>query len=57
MIPETKGVPLERMDQLFDIKPAYKAHGIVFESLRELENENMAYRSEKVAEEERTEVA
>lgn len=26
LIPETKGIPLESMDRLFDIKPVRKAH-------------------------------
>ncbi|PYH87136.1 general substrate transporter [Aspergillus uvarum CBS 121591] len=35
LIPETKGVPLENMDPLFEIKPVWKAHGIVLEQMRE----------------------
>ena len=34
LVPETKGVPLEFMDRLFDIKPVQKAHGIVIEEVR-----------------------
>lgn len=37
LIPETKGVPLERMDELFEIKPAHKAHGVMLERLHEME--------------------
>lgn len=38
LIPETKGVPLEKMDELFDIKPTAKAHGIMLERLKEQES-------------------
>ncbi|CAL5870988.1 uncharacterized protein PFLUO_LOCUS5230 [Penicillium psychrofluorescens] len=37
LIPETKGVPLESMDQLFQIKPVWRAHGQIVERLREEE--------------------
>jgi hypothetical protein len=37
LIPETKGVPLESMDQLFDIKPVWRAHGQMVAQLRENE--------------------
>ena len=37
LIPETKGIPLERMDELFEINPTHKAHGIMLERLREME--------------------
>lgn len=47
LIPETKGIPLERMDDLFNIKPAFKAHGILVEELRESRDETMAVRDEK----------
>jgi hypothetical protein len=33
-IPETKGIPLEAMDRLFEIKPKSKAHGILLQELR-----------------------
>ncbi|KAH7134085.1 general substrate transporter [Dactylonectria macrodidyma] len=33
-VPETKGVPLETMDRLFEIKPVRKAHSIIIEELR-----------------------
>lgn len=38
LIPETKGIPLERMDELFEIKPTHKAHGIMLERLQEQEH-------------------
>lgn len=37
LIPETKGVPLESMDELFKTKPTWHAHGVVVEKLREEE--------------------
>ncbi|KAF2263789.1 general substrate transporter [Lojkania enalia] len=39
LIPETKGIPLEHMDSLFDIKPVYKSHGVMLQRLREQEEE------------------
>ncbi|KAJ5158684.1 Major facilitator superfamily domain general substrate transporter [Penicillium coprophilum] len=39
LVPETKGIPLESMDQLFDIKPVRHAHGKMVVQLRE--NEEM----------------
>lgn len=47
LIPETKGIPLERMDELFEIKPTHKAHGIMVDLLAEHENDTMARRDEK----------
>jgi hypothetical protein len=38
-LPETKGVPLEQMDRLFEIKPVRKAHPIIMEELRLQEEE------------------
>lgn len=38
LIPETKGIPLERMDELFEVKPTYKAHGVMIERLRDQEH-------------------
>ncbi|OJK00266.1 hypothetical protein ASPACDRAFT_52038 [Aspergillus aculeatus ATCC 16872] len=35
LIPETKGVPLENMDPLFEVKPVWKAHGVVLAQMRE----------------------
>jgi hypothetical protein len=35
LIPETKGVPLERMDELFEFKPVPRAHEAMLERLRE----------------------
>ena len=37
LIPETKGIPLERMDELFEIKPSHKAHSVMLERLQEME--------------------
>lgn len=37
LVPETKGIPLESMDQLFDIKPVWNAHGEMVARLRENE--------------------
>jgi sugar porter (SP) family MFS transporter len=37
LLPETKGIPLERMDELFEIKPTAKAHGVMLERLQEIE--------------------
>lgn len=39
LIPETKGIPLERMDELFEIKPTVKAHPIMVERLKEQEDQ------------------
>ncbi len=38
LIPETKGIPLERMDELFEIKPTFRAHGVMLERLREMDH-------------------
>lgn len=38
-VPETKGVPLEAMDRLFEIKPVRKAHSTILEELRLHEQE------------------
>lgn len=35
LLPETKGIPLESMDLLFEEKPVRKAHKIVLEKIRE----------------------
>ncbi|KAK0662851.1 Quinate permease [Lasiodiplodia hormozganensis] len=37
LVPETKGVPLEAMDRLFEIKPVSKAHPTIIQELREQE--------------------
>src|SRR5690606_29944038 len=37
LIPETKGVPLESMDDLFEVKPIRKAHGVLVARIREEE--------------------
>lgn len=41
LIPETKGVPLEVMDRLFEVKPVWRAHGAV---MTELQQEDAAFR-------------
>jgi hypothetical protein len=43
LIPETKSVPLEAMDRLFEISPVRKANAIV---LRELREQDQAFRKE-----------
>jgi hypothetical protein len=45
--PETKGIPLERMDELFEIKPAYKAHKTMVQRLAEVDHDDMSYGAEK----------
>ena len=57
LIPETKGVPLERMDELFTIKPAFKAHGILVDRMKENEEVNLTIRDEKARADEHTEMA
>ncbi|CEJ58873.1 hypothetical protein PMG11_07519 [Penicillium brasilianum] len=37
LIPETKGIPLESMDRLFEIKPIWRAHAQIVATLREEE--------------------
>ncbi len=39
LIPETKGIPLERMDELFEIKPVRQAHPTMVERLKDQEEE------------------
>lgn len=39
LIPETKSVPLERMDRLFEIRPVWRAHSTVMAQLQEDEAE------------------
>ena len=39
LIPETKAVPLEHMDRLFDIKPVRKTNKIVLAEIRQQEEE------------------
>lgn len=48
LIPETKGVPLEMMDELFEIKPVHRAHKIMLQKLDEQEHVHLALRDEKV---------
>ena len=38
-IPETKGIPLENMNRLFEVKPVRKAHAIVLQEVQEAEAE------------------
>lgn len=38
-VPETKGIPLEVMDRLFEIRPVWRAHGTVLDELKEREEE------------------
>lgn len=35
LLPETKGIPLESMDELFKAKPVWRAHGKLVSKLRE----------------------
>lgn len=39
LVPETKGIPLERMDELFEIKPTHKAHGVMVQRLQDQQDE------------------
>ena len=39
LIPETKSVPLEAMDRLFEIKPVRNANKVIIAELREQEEE------------------
>ena len=43
-VPETKSVPLERMDRLFEVKPAWRAHGVM---MAELESANETHREQQ----------
>lgn len=38
-IPETKGIPLEVMDRLFEIRPVWRAHGVILDELKDREEE------------------
>jgi hypothetical protein len=55
LIPETKGIPLERMDELFEIKPTHKAHKVMLQRLDEVEHDGMNYGTEKPKTDERME--
>jgi len=55
LIPETKGIPLERMDELFETKPAHNAHGRMLLVLQETEVVQSAAREEKSYVADRTE--
>ena len=35
LIPETKGIPLESMDRLFETQPVWRAHGTLLKQIRE----------------------
>ncbi|OJJ49485.1 hypothetical protein ASPZODRAFT_129965 [Penicilliopsis zonata CBS 506.65] len=51
LIPETKGIPLEKIDRLFEIKPVWKANEILMEQLKEDEADfrhDMKSRSEEI---------
>lgn len=39
LVPETKGIPLESMDALFDVKPVWRAHPTMVARLREEEEQ------------------
>lgn len=49
-VPETKGLPLEAMDRLFDIKPTWRANSQLMAELRDQERE---YRDSHVLDEEK----
>jgi hypothetical protein len=55
LIPETKGIPLERMDELFEMKPAFKAHPMLVQQMKDHEDENVVIRDEKARADEHTE--
>jgi hypothetical protein len=55
LIPETKGIPLEKMDELFEIKPAFRAHRTMLQRLDEVVHEDANYESEKPKADERLE--
>lgn len=55
-VPETKSIPLEAMDRLFDVKPVWKANGILMDELKLQEQDFRAQVNEKTGEgEERVE--
>jgi hypothetical protein len=39
LVPETKSIPLESMDRLFEVKPVHRANKIVMEEVRLREEE------------------
>jgi hypothetical protein len=55
LIPETKGIPLEKMDELFEIKPTFKAHPIMLQRLEEVDHDALAFNTEKTKIDERVE--
>lgn len=50
LIPETKGIPLESMDQLFETKPIWRAHQRVLEMLDQEHEEHTAERQKELGE-------
>ncbi|KAL1956995.1 hypothetical protein VTO42DRAFT_6484 [Malbranchea cinnamomea] len=50
LIPETKGIPLESMDQLFTSKPVWRAHAKVLAHLQETNEGNAAARQKGLEE-------
>ena len=54
LIPETKGIPLESMDQLFETKPIWRAHQRVLAIIDQEREEHIAER-QKVLDEVRVE--
>lgn len=54
LIPETKGIPLEKMDELFEIVPAHRANRIMMARLDEVDHD-LGYGNEKPKAEERME--
>lgn len=57
LIPETKGIPLERMDELFDMRPTHRAHSQLLERMRDNEDINVVIRDEKARAGEHKEMA
>jgi hypothetical protein len=47
LLPETKGIPLESMDRLFEVKPVWKANNIILEEDR-LRDEEFRHDAEVV---------
>lgn len=50
LIPETKGIPLESMDQLFETKPIWRAHQHVLAMLDQEREEHTAERQKELGE-------
>lgn len=51
-VPETKGIPLEAMDRLFEVKPTWRANKQLMAELQEQESEyrNVIMADEKISE-------